>query len=171
MTIRALVPADEPGYRAFLEAGVAAHPDSFRLSADDVRAMPAPFAPDAHPGPDDVTLGAFAEDSGVLLGVVSLAREKQTKLRHKALLFRMYVSAHSAGQGLGRALLRAALARARQVPVLRQVNLTVVATNIRAKRLYESESFARFAHEPNSLLLDSGFVAEEQMALDLTRLG
>ena len=59
----------------------------------------------------------------------------------------MYVPTEGAGRGVGRALLRLAITRARTLPGVSKLNLTVAAHNARAVALYESEGFVSFARE------------------------
>lgn len=161
--LRPLTEADAAEYLALLLRGVQEHPESFRISADDVRRDPLPFSSD---DPDDFTLGAFS-DAGRLIGIASFAREKREKMRHKGLLFRMCVASEAAGHGWGRRLIRAVVERASQQEGLEQITLTVVASNLRAKQLYESEGFERFALEKRALKIGGTYFDEEQMAVEL----
>ena len=165
MSIRKMTLADEEVYRALFDRGVREHSRQFRVSPADVVAMPTPLA---LPHSDDFTLGAFSE-MGSLLGVVSFEREKREKMRHKGLLYRMYVSAEAAGKGIGRALVRETIRLARAQSGLEQINLTVIADNTRAKILYETENFVTFSREKNALKVGGNeqmiYLDEEQMAL------
>jgi ribosomal protein S18 acetylase RimI-like enzyme len=60
------------------------------------------------------------------------------------------VDARASGAGIGRALLRQAIARARSFEGVEKLNLTVAAHNQRAVALYESEGFVRFALEDDA---------------------
>lgn len=68
--------------------------------------------------------------------------------------------------GVGRALLRAAVDRARAMPGVTKVNLTVAAHNERAIRLYSSEGFHVFSREENAFI-DSQPRAELSLSLSL----
>jgi GNAT superfamily N-acetyltransferase len=94
---------------------------------------------------------------------VSVERDARKKLRHKALLFRMFVHATSAGHGVGRALVHEAIAQARCIDGVRQLYLTVLDTNERAVHLYSTIGFIAFAHEPESVKIGINFVDELQM--------
>lgn len=144
-------------YKAFLLAGLNDHPDLFRLTVADEQDASFPTANTA----DSFTLVA-ADEVGNWLGVVSFEREGRNrhKLRHKGLLFRMYVAKTAAGQGIGRALIRAVIERARLLPELEQINLTVVAHNARARQLYESIGFVCYGIESNALK-GNGVYADE----------
>ena len=153
MIIRELISTDVAAYQTFMLCGLQAHPESFRISAKDAGEPMVPFAPSRV---DAFTLGAWLHE-GQLAGVVSFARETQEKLRHKALLYRMYVRAESSGRGIGRNLVQEVVRRA------------VVSLNLRAKRLYGSEGFTVFAREERGLKMGEAYCDEEQMALRLVR--
>ena len=150
-------------YKKFFLQGLRDHQDCFRTSASDE--MRVYFPTDGTP--ESFTLAAVS-DQDELLGVVSFERESTGKMKHKALLFRMYVTAQFAGRGLGQALMEATLARARQLAGLEQIHLTVIASNLRAKRLYERFGFEVFSHEKNAIKNPDGtYFHEEQMVLFL----
>lgn len=144
--LRVLTAADATAYNAFLREGVLAHPDTLRIAPSDIAA--APFKTDA--SADGCTFAAQAAD-GSWLGVVTVEREAgREKRRHIAWIYRMYVAQSAAGRGIGRALLSAALARARELPGVSKVNLTVAAHNERAVALYEGAGFREFAREADA---------------------
>lgn len=112
---------------------------------------------------ENFTLGAFS-DEGELLGTVGFKRDSYVKLRHKGLIFRMYVSEKAKGQGLGRKLLQALTEKATKDKTLKQMYLTVIANNYRAKNLYLSEGFEIFSTEINSIqMAENEFVDENSM--------
>ncbi len=158
---------NEPfNYAAFFTTGLQHHRDCFRISpADEAReAFP------THATPDSFTLGILTEDQE-LAGVVSFQREGQTreKIRHKGLLFRMYVAAKHAGRGYGSQLLTELIRRVREQTDIEQINLTVVATNANAKRQYEKFGFQSFGIERNALKDNGFYYDEEQMVLFFER--
>ncbi|HEX8529323.1 MAG TPA: GNAT family N-acetyltransferase [Cytophagales bacterium] len=136
---------------------------NFRISPDDEKDAPFPTG-DA---PDSFTLGAY--EGGRLAGVVSFQREgrDRRKLRHKGLLFRMYVDPQCRGKGVGRALIAALLERVVRLGDIEQINLTVVSNNPVARRLYEQFGFVSFAVEKNALKWKGQYYTEEQMVLFL----
>jgi ribosomal protein S18 acetylase RimI-like enzyme len=146
VTLCALVASDAAAYNDFFRSGALAHPDTLRISPADIAA--APFKTDH--GAEGTTFVAEGND-GRWLGVVTVEREQgREKRRHIAWVLRMYVAASSAGAGVGRALMRAALGRARELPGVAKVNLTVAAHNARAVGLYESEGFRTIAREEDA---------------------
>ena len=113
------------------------------------------------------TLGAFEKDA--LVGIVSLERDRGVKLRHKALLFRMFVAPDVAGRGVGKSLLLELLSRTQGIDDLRYIHLTVLERNQRARALYRSLGFVDFALEPEAVRMDADYVGEVQMMQFLRR--
>jgi ribosomal protein S18 acetylase RimI-like enzyme len=141
--LQALSAADAAEYNDFFRQGVIEHPDTLRIAPADMAA--ARFKTEH--GREGTTFAA-RDAHGNWLGVVTVEREQgREKRRHIAWILRMYVTQASAGAGVGRALLKAALARARELPGVAKVNLTVAAHNARAAGLYESEGFQTIARE------------------------
>ncbi|SFW12982.1 cyclohexyl-isocyanide hydratase [Nitrosovibrio sp. Nv17] len=163
MDIRELGQHEQKAYRALWLLGITRHPAFFRISPEDdaTTGIPTRFEPDSF------TLGAFSGSS--LMGIVSLERDSHAKLRHKALVFRMFVHPEAAGRGIGRALLERLISSANGIDSLRYLYLTVLTSNTRAIRLYSSLGFHTFAHEPGSVLIGDCYVDEFQMACRLTR--
>lgn len=150
-------------YYDLLVKAITDEPQFFRVSPLDIEGEQFPTVDTI----EDFTLGAFSNE-GELLGTVGFKRDLFVKLKHKGLIFRMYVSEKAKGQGLGRKLLRVLIERASQDKTLKQVYLTVVATNHRAKNLYLSEGFEIFSTEIDSIQMNEGeFVDEDSMILYL----
>jgi len=150
-------------YKDFLATGLHQDEDNFRITPEDDADASFP----TQGTPDSFTLGAFVE--GELAGVVSFARDGETrqKLRHKGILFRMYVSPRFRGQGVARTLIEAVIARARTLPGIEQINLTVIAGNHTAMALYQKLGFVVFGTEPNAIKWRGRYFAEHQMVLRL----
>jgi GNAT superfamily N-acetyltransferase len=153
---------DEAGrYNEMFALGTEAHPDTLRITRQDIVA--APFSTEA--SADAVSLVAMTTE-GSWLGVVAVERERgRQKRRHIAWIVRMYVVASEAKRGVGRALLRAAVVEARAMAGVAKLNLTVAAHNAGAIRLYESEGFVTFAHE-----IDAFRDGESRAELSMTRV-
>lgn len=79
----------------------------------------------------------------------------------------MHVAAEHHGSGYGRALLGAALERARQMPGLTVVHLAAESTNEPAKALYASFGFETYGVERQAIFVDGEFFDENLMALEL----
>ncbi|UFH56511.1 GNAT family N-acetyltransferase [Spirosoma sp. KNUC1025] len=164
MRIVELTASQDFGYGLFFMESVRKHIDCFRISPADQAKESFPTSGQA----DSFTLGLLT-DSDKLAGVVSFQRDGQTreKLRHKGLLFRMYVAAEHSGKGYGRILLEETIRRARLLRDIEQINLTVIATNSRAKQQYEKLGFRSFSLEKNAIKDGDTYYDEEQMVLFL----
>lgn len=161
-SVEALTEDDAASYNDFFRQGAVAHPDTLRISPADLAA--APFRT-VHPA-GGATLAA-RDSTGAWLGVVTVERESgREKRRHIAWVLRMYVPAANGGRGIGRELLRAAVAAARELPGVSKINLTVAAHNLHAVRLYESMGFRVFSREPDAFR-DSEPRTELTLALTL----
>lgn len=163
MIIRELTSNDTVIYQTLMLYGLSEHVESFRIAAQDPGE---PLVPFASCSPDAFTLGAWRA-GGLLVGVVSFERETRTKSRHKGLLYRMYVRADVSGMGIGRQLIQETIRRASEIKGLEQINLTVVASNSKAKQLYSSVGFKSFALEERSLKMGDIYHDEEHMTLHL----
>lgn len=146
-------------YYDLLIRAISEEPQFFRISPTDMEGEVFPTQDTF----ESFTLGAF-NDEGELVGTVGFKRDLFVKVKHKGLIFRMYVSEKSKGHGLGRKLLQALIERAKQGESLRQLYLTVVSTNQRAINLYLSEGFELYSREKGSIkMAENEFVDEDSM--------
>lgn len=157
MEIRTLQETDKTLYSELWRNALVEQDEFFRISIEN---EPLPQIQTKFSN-ESFTLGAFVNSS--LVGTVSIERDLRTKLKHKALLFRMFVHASAAGQGIGKALIKEAIFQAKSIQELRQLYLTVLDTNERAIHLYKSVGFETFAHEPESVKINTKFIGELQM--------
>jgi RimJ/RimL family protein N-acetyltransferase len=174
MRVRELAPGDAAPYAELRLRMLREYSEAFTSSFEEDSVKPLVWAQQRIvPGkdaPHDFVLGAFAED-GALIGSVGLAVQGRTKQRHKALLFGMYVAPEQMAHGIGRALLDACLDRARSIPGLEQINLTVTITSARAVRFYEAAGFRIFGVEERALKIDGAYHPNAHMVLYLERSG
>jgi ribosomal protein S18 acetylase RimI-like enzyme len=161
--LRALTGYEATAYNSFFAEGARTHPTTLRITPADMAARPFSTAETE----DAVSLVALGVE-GEWLGVVAVERELgREKRRHVAWLVRMYVAPHAAGKGVGRELLRAGIQRARRMPGIAKLNLTVAASNDRAVKLYESEGFRVFSRETDAFRNGTQSVEELSMSLAL----
>jgi len=167
MQIRRLTPADATAFQPLRLAALREAPSAFGSSYEEEVAFPASVIEGRlAEKPDRGPFGAF--EGNELVGLVALGRENMNKLSHKALIWGMYVAPKARGKGVGRALLREALSLARSVPGVRQVNVSVNATNAGAIALYESVGFKVYGREPCALLVNGVPHEELHMCLRFT---
>ncbi len=150
-------------YKAFFNIGLVNEEENFRITPTDDFSSPFPTKEKA----DSFTLGAYIDNN--LAGIVSFSRDgiDREKLRHKGLLFRMYVSTHFRGKGIAKELIKELIFRVKKIHDIEQINLTVVANNTRAKALYEKFGFVTFSTEQNAMKWKGKYFTEDQMVLKL----
>jgi ribosomal protein S18 acetylase RimI-like enzyme len=162
--IRQITPADAAAWWTLRLRALRESPEAFGSTHDEAVDRPlASAAARALPdddAPDNFTLGAFTDR---LVGFVGFEREEGRKNRHKGSIWGMFVAPESRGQGIGRALLAALVARARQQADLEQIILTVVSENAAARELYRSFGFTTYGIEPRSLRDGERYYDEDLM--------
>lgn len=162
MHIRTLTPADAALFQALRLQALLECPSAFASSHDEERDTPlAVIADRLAVQPDRFIIGAF--HGPALVGMVGLQRETMKKLAHKALLWGVYVDPSVRHQGVGRELVREAIARAASVPGVRQLILGVNTANTAAIALYEAMGFETFGLEPGFMQLDGQMHDEKHM--------
>jgi RimJ/RimL family protein N-acetyltransferase len=168
IAIRQLTPDDAAAYRELRLRGLREHPDAFTSSYEEDREKPL-AATERRLAPDgaDCVYGAFA--GGTLAGVAGLSRERRAKNRHKAVVFGMYVAPEHRKLGIGAALLRNVIDRARHEPGLEQLELTVTETNVVARTLYEKAGFRSFGIEPRAIRVGDTYFEKNHMILFLAQ--
>ena len=142
-------------------------PESFGESAEEHRKTTVESAAErlaANPD-DNIVLGAFQE--GELVGMAGFFRYPLAKARHKGRIWGGYVRASFRGQGMGRALLVALLARIKSCPGVEQVSLTLVSGKEAARALYLSLGFEPYGLEPHGLKVGERYFDNEHMVLEL----
>jgi RimJ/RimL family protein N-acetyltransferase len=171
MEIRLLDRHDAPAYQARRlqalrdspHAFSASHDDEAGRSIDEVAARLVPAADGS------VRMFGIFEDD-VLAGFVALIHPQRAKLRHGAELAGMYVALSYRRRGLGAALLQAVITHARSIDGVRQLGLSVNASNVAARALYHSAGFVSWGVQPRALRIDGVFQDEEHLLLRLDAL-
>lgn len=118
--------------------------------------------------PERFVLGAFDRDNR-LVGVVGCYRESRKKSRHKATVWGTYVAPEMRGQGIGKQLMQALLARCTTISGIEQIHLGVITTNVAARHLYETLGFRMYGVEPHALKDGERYMDEAFMSLSLTK--
>jgi ribosomal protein S18 acetylase RimI-like enzyme len=148
-------------YKKFLSVGLLNDEDNFRITPNDDLNTKFPTSNKI----DSFTLGAYVNNS--LAGIVSFTRDgnDREKLRHKGILFRMYVSNEFRGKGLAKKLIEELINRVKTIEDIEQINLTVISNNKNAKILYEKFGFETFGSEKNAIKWKGKYFSEDQMTL------
>ncbi|WP_250436466.1 GNAT family protein [Caballeronia sp. ATUFL_F2_KS9A] len=162
--IRRLTPADAQAFRDIRLEGLQRYPTSFGASYDDER-MQTPDWFGARIA-DHAVFGGDGRD-GMLAGVAGLLVPTGAKLRHKGVLWGMYVRESARGTGLAAALVDAVLAYARGI--VDEIKLEVAPENLAAMRLYRAAGFVEYAREPRALKIDGTYHDSVLMTLDFAR--
>jgi RimJ/RimL family protein N-acetyltransferase len=168
MELRRLTAADAEAYRRVRLEGLREAPLAFVADFEKNSARPLEyFAGLLKDLPDNFVIGAF--DDGALIGVGGLMCDEAPKLRHKGLIWGVYVVAGYRGRSVGRRILEELIANAAGAPHIEQINIISTAVNARARDLYLSLGFKTWGLEPRSLLIDGQYYDDEHMVLLLTR--
>lgn len=164
--IRVLSETDAAEFWAVRLRGLREEPESFGSAYEESVDTPLEdVARRLKASPDSFVLGAFAPN---LIGTVGCHRKEGLKLRHKAMIWGMYVTPEWRGRALGRALLSAAIARAREVAGLEQLLLQVGIANAGASALYRSLGFTVYGVELRGMKIGARYSDECLMMLELS---
>jgi ribosomal protein S18 acetylase RimI-like enzyme len=163
-TIRPITADDAEEWCAIRLEALRVAPTAFSSSYEETRAMDAAQIAQRIPSGvgADALFGAFL--AGALAGTAGFHVQAGLKLRHKGTLWGVYVREPARGAGIGEALVRAAIERARRHVAVLQ--LTVAAQNEPARRLYTRLGFVDYGLERRALRIDGEDHDQIRMALD-----
>jgi ribosomal protein S18 acetylase RimI-like enzyme len=159
--IRRLMPADARLYREIRLEALQQVPEAFGSTFEQEGAQSLGQFEEVLTKAD--VFGAFRNRD--LLGMAGYRTQAGAKRAHKGYLWGMYVRADARGTGIAKPLVEAVLAHARQHVEL--VQLTVVAENETAQRLYRSCGFVAYGHEVHALKQSGRYYDEVLMAVAL----
>jgi ribosomal protein S18 acetylase RimI-like enzyme len=167
MKIRKLEPSDVELFHSFRLRGLRENPEAFGSTfAEESNMSMEVRRSHFYCTEENFVLGAFGEESQ-LNGVAGFYRAAPLKLRHKGVVWGMYVAPESRGRGVGRALLSAIIERVKSLPGLEQIGLDVVTVNQAARGLYLSQGFQIYALEREAMKQDGEYYDVEHMVLRL----
>jgi len=162
LKVRRLEASDVADYRELRLEGMKAHPESFGASWESEAEKPISWW--AERLETATVFGGWVNDSP-LVGVAGLAVYDTPKMRHKGVLWGMYVRPGARGTGLAAALVQQVVAHARTL--VEQVCLTVAASNVAARRLYGAAGFEEYGLERRGLKVGSEYYDQVLMVLPL----
>jgi RimJ/RimL family protein N-acetyltransferase len=160
--IRRLEAHDVTSYRELRLEGLKSHPEAFSSSWEDEAGKPASWWTERLE--TSIVFGGWIDDSP-LLGVAGLRVNTATKLRHRGVLWGMYVRPHARGTGLAASLVQQVVEQAQTL--VEEICLTVVDSNAAAHRLYSAAGFKQYGLERRALKVGSEYYDEVLMALRL----
>jgi ribosomal protein S18 acetylase RimI-like enzyme len=105
--------------------------------------------------------GAFINSE--LVGCAGFFILEQIKMRHRGVLFSMYVRPENRGLGIANRLVETVIDHAK--PRVMQLHITCVTTNSTALQLYEKYGFRIYGTEPRSLKIGYEYYDEHMMVL------
>ena len=165
ITVRKLYPDESALYRAIRRQCLNTEPDHFGSTFEEESNMPRLKFESwiEQEDSDHVMFGAL--DGEKLVGSVGFTRQERQKARHRGEVVQMYVDASYRGQRLGEGLLRGLLNQVFSLEGVEQAQLSVVAHNQAAIRLYERIGFRSFGVQPNYFKVGVHYYDQQFMQL------
>lgn len=149
MSIRRLSASDAEAVRQLWSQGLRDEPLAFLQTAEEMNAIP-----DEHFAKGIEHAFYFgAHREGALVGLAIARRGALSRIHHSASLGPVYIDPSARRQGLGAALVLAAIDHLAAAGVL-QMELTVAEENTAALNLYRTLGFVTFGRRPRSVIID-----------------
>ncbi|MBV9875416.1 MAG: GNAT family N-acetyltransferase [Verrucomicrobia bacterium] len=164
-TVRRLGYADADAFRSIRLEGLRNDPEAFGSTFEKESREPGHFFVERLTR--SAVFGGFSKDR--LVGVAGFYSFEDIKSRHKGVLWGMYVTPEARGSRLATLLVEALLEHAGNE--VEQVQLTVTASNGRARRFYQRMGFVQYGLEEKSLKYKGAYFDEVLMVKFLTKKG
>ena len=103
-----------------------------------------------------------------MIGAVTCERDARVKVSHVGKIVGMMVEPPARGRGVGRALLEACIARARERGLL-MLTLSVTSDNAAAVDLYARTGFVRYGRLERAIRVGAHFHHKDLMVLELDK--
>jgi len=167
LNIKLLDATDAESYWALRLEALKQNPEAFLTSYGDAIKRENPINQVARnfSAEGNYTFGAI--DNNELIGVVTLLQETAEKIQHRANIYGMYVTPKKQGFGVGKALMTAAINKAQSIKAIEKINLSVMASNEKAKQLYSKLGFQVYGFEENAVKDNGVYYNDLHMVLHL----
>ena len=166
--LRPMGAADLAAYKALRDAALAERPQAFTSDAEtELRRPPETYLArlaGAADGGCPFTLTAWHGER--LIGAVTCERDARVKVSHVGKIVGMMVEPPARGRGVGRALLEACIAQARERGLL-MLTLSVTSDNAAAVDLYARTGFVRYGRLERAIRVGAHFHDKDLMVLEL----
>jgi ribosomal protein S18 acetylase RimI-like enzyme len=161
MKIRLLTTEDYKVWKAIRLEALQNSPESFGSSYEEEISS---SVEDCSAQKNDI-FGAFIEEK--LVATTGFIILKMEKMKHRGVLFAIYVTPKHRGQGIASQLIETAINHAKSRVI--QLHLTCTTTNESALNLYQKHGFKTYGTEPRSLKIDDNFFDEYLMLLEFNK--
>lgn len=141
------------------------NPEAFSASYEDGLDPERTKADLAEKDEENFTLGCF--DGLKLVGMVTFIRAKRRKLKHKGSIFGMFIDPACRGQGLGRQLMEACIAKVGLIKGVEVIQISVSNKAKAAQQLYTQLGFQVWGREPKSMKVGEEYLDEIFMYKEL----
>ena len=159
--VRRLTAEDAEDFLALRLEGLSRHPEAF--GADSAGDIALGMEEWRRRLTDNPVFGGFRDNR--LVATAGMYRESREKMRHKGVLWGVYVTETARGFGLGRAVVEATVAEARQQ--VAQLMTSVSTGNQAALDLYLSLGFQPWGVQPRALKVGERYIDEIELLLIL----
>ncbi len=165
-SLRQLSVGDAASYRGLRLDGLCRHPEAFGASWADEAGKPLDWFAARLQG--NRVFGGWLAD-GSLAGVTRLSVPDAARLRHKSVLWGMYVQPEARGIGMAAALVQRVIEQAGGA--LEEILLTFTASNVAAAKLYTRFGFQQYGVEPRAFKIEECYHDMVLMRLRLSSSG
>lgn len=141
------------------------HPEAFSSSYEEEVLMPDKKFEERLTNPDNITLGAFKDQT--LVGMVTLITSKRQKTKHNGYIVSMIVSPNHRKQGIGQELLYSIFSEAKDYGI-ENLFISVTSINIAAIHMYHKIGFKYYATEKKVIKINDKYYHNDLMVLHLS---